>query len=87
VVLDPERFRRLEELYHQARECASEDRAAFLARIDPELRNDLQSLLEQAKLSGPLEQPALEVAARLLGGALPWADCCRRFRNRLPCGF
>jgi len=68
--MDPERARRLEQLYHSALEHAAADRAAFLKSAcgpDLALREEVESLLtydEQAE--NFIEEPALEVAARLL---------------------
>jgi tetratricopeptide (TPR) repeat protein len=36
--MTPEHFRQLEELYHAARDATTEERAALLAKADPELR-------------------------------------------------
>jgi hypothetical protein len=41
--MTPERFKRIEELYHAARERTAEDRAALLAQIDPALRREVES--------------------------------------------
>ena len=43
--MSPERFRRIEELYHAAREGTAEERAALLAQTDPELRREVELLL------------------------------------------
>lgn len=43
--MSPEQFRRIEELYHAAREGTPEERAALLAQSDPELRREVESLL------------------------------------------
>jgi serine/threonine protein kinase len=66
--MSPERLQQLEELYHLARE-RPEERAALLAHADPELRREVESLLEQQGEDGPLDHPALEIAARLLNDA------------------
>ena len=68
----PERFRQVEELYHSVREREPAERGAFLAeacRGDDELRREVESLLAQDGLAGPMEQPPLEVAAKLLSDA------------------
>ena len=57
--MNAERLRQVEELYHAARE----DRAV-LDRADPELRQEVESLLAQEKGAAFLEAPALEVAAQ-----------------------
>jgi len=64
--MNPERFRRIEELYHAARERTAEERAALLAQADPELRREVESLLEQRPGSDFLGRPAIENAAQLL---------------------
>ena len=69
----PERLRRIEELYHLARQRESVEREAFLAAAcsgDAELLYEVASLLAQDS-SGPLAQPVLEVAANLFGGVKP----------------
>jgi hypothetical protein len=45
--MSPERFRRIEELYHAARDGTPAERAALLAQTDPETRHELESLLRQ----------------------------------------
>src|SRR5229473_6479289 len=67
--MTPERFRQIEELYHSARDREPGQREAFLAeacRGDEELRREVEALLGQDGLRGPLERPAVEVAAHLL---------------------
>src|SRR5260370_16477247 len=54
-----ERWQQIEELYHAARE----DRTV-LDKADPELRQEVESLLAQEKGAGFLESPALDVAAQ-----------------------
>jgi serine/threonine-protein kinase len=70
--MNSERFHRVEELYHSARELEPAEREAFLARAcrgDAQLRREVESLLAQDVLIGPMEQPPLEVAANLLADA------------------
>ncbi len=64
--MNPDHFRRLEELYHAAREATSEERAALLAQTDPELRGQVESLLQQRSGGEFLERPAALNAAELL---------------------
>ena len=64
--MNPDHFRRLEELYHAAREASSEQRAALLAQTDPELRRHLESLLQQRTGGEFLDRPAALNAAELL---------------------
>src|ERR1700730_12900471 len=52
-------WQQIEELYHEARECALEDRAALLAQADPELRHEVEVLLAQDASGGKiLDRPA-----------------------------
>src|SRR5262249_24997039 len=61
-----ERFQRIEELYHAARERTAEERAALLATADPEVRREVESLLAQP--GGEfLDRPAIQNAPQLLG--------------------
>ena len=65
--MTPERWKRIEELYHSALARESGERAAYLAEAcagDEDLRREVKSLLSNAEESrGFLEKPALEVAA------------------------
>src|SRR6266446_3889032 len=54
-----DRWQQIEELYHAAREDS-----AVLDRADPDLRQEVESLLAQEKGAGFLESPALEVAGQ-----------------------
>jgi serine/threonine protein kinase len=69
--MEPERWRRIEELYHAALERTEGERAAFLAEAcggDHALRNEVESLLAQEKSAKDfIEAPALEVAAQPTG--------------------
>ena len=64
-----DRWQRIEELYHSAREREGSQRAAFLKEAcagDDALRREVESLLAQEKgVEGFLEAPALEEAAKL----------------------
>ncbi|MCU1259314.1 MAG: serine/threonine protein kinase [Bryobacterales bacterium] len=64
--MTPERFCQIEELYHAAREATAGERAALLARTDPELRRELESLFEGRPDDEFLERPALRNAPELL---------------------
>ena len=65
--MTPERFQQIEELYHAARRRTVEERAALLAKVDPELRREVESLLAQHTGSEFLERPAIQNAPQLLG--------------------
>jgi serine/threonine protein kinase/Tol biopolymer transport system component len=45
--MDPERFRQIEDLYHAVAERSEDQRATLLARADPDLRREVESLLAQ----------------------------------------
>ena len=55
MAMSPERFRKVEELYHEALDRAPADRSIFLAetcRGDEELQREVESLLEQRSAAG-----------------------------------
>ena len=58
--MSPERFRRIEELYHAAREATPEERRALLATTDPELRREVELLLSQPSGGEFLDRPAIQ---------------------------
>ncbi len=66
--MEPERWRRIEELYHAAMEREEGERARFLAEAcagDEALRHEVESLLAQEKSAKDfMEAPALEAAAK-----------------------
>src|SRR5579862_790860 len=64
--MTPERFQRVEELYHAAREGTAEERAALLAEADPELRREVELLLSELNDGEFLERPAIQNAPYLL---------------------
>ena len=65
--MTPERFRKIEELYHAAREGTADERAALLARTDPELRLEVELLLAQRPSGEFLDLPAIRNAPELPG--------------------
>ena len=74
--MTPERWRRVEELYHAALARPAGARAAFLADAcggDTALRGEVESLLAQSSASAFLETPAAAVAADLVGTPVPAA--------------
>ena len=68
--MDPSRWHQIEELYHAALECEPSQRAALLARADPRLRREVESLLAQESGATPLDHPAWEGTASLLGSTV-----------------
>ncbi len=67
--MTPELFEQIEELYHAAREGTAEERAALLARTDPELRREVEALLAQSGSGEFLDRPAIQNAPELLEDA------------------
>jgi serine/threonine-protein kinase len=67
--MSPERFRRIEELYHAAREEDPERRAALLARTDPETRREVELLLSESRGCEFLDRPAIRNAPELAENA------------------
>src|ERR1041384_4056864 len=60
--MTPERFQQIERLYRAACEGTAEERAALLARTDPEVRRELESLLAQRTGGEFLDVPAIQNA-------------------------
>ena len=71
--MSSDRFRLIEALYHAAHEAPAEERAALLARADPELRHQVESLLSERTGAEFLDRPAIEHALDLLEGPVPAA--------------
>jgi tetratricopeptide (TPR) repeat protein len=67
--MTPERLRKIEELFHAAREATAGERAALLDRTDPELRREVESLFAQRAGDEFLERPAIQNAPELLEDA------------------
>ncbi|HEU4927074.1 MAG TPA: LpqB family beta-propeller domain-containing protein [Vicinamibacterales bacterium] len=67
--MTPERWQRVEELYHAAHDEPADARAAFLAeacRGDEALRREVELLLSQPSHDGFLAAPSLETASALI---------------------
>jgi serine/threonine protein kinase len=68
--MKPERWRRIEQLYHTALKLAADQRSAFLKAEcgeDGALRKEVESLLSYEKSAAEfIESPAFDVAARLM---------------------
>src|SRR5262245_65706927 len=65
--MSPDRWRRIEALYHSALEHEPEQRAAFLAEAcsnDITLRHEVESLLSQDR--SPIDEPPWKAARELL---------------------
>ncbi len=70
--MTPERWRQIEQFYHAALECASDERAAFLDQAcagDAELRREIVSLLASHEQAGTfIDAPPDDVVAGMLAG-------------------
>src|SRR5262245_6159270 len=65
--MTPERWQKIDEIFHAALEHDSSVRAGFLDRAcagDPELRSDIEALLLSHSQGSSFLAPALDVAAR-----------------------
>ncbi len=72
--MTPERWRRIEELYHAADALPPGERAAFLGTACPDdepMRREVEALLLETAADGLLAQPALVLGARLLSSLAP----------------
>ena len=65
--MNPGRPLQIEELYHAALELSPEARASLLERADPDVRQEVESLLDQDGPDALLARSALEMAVELLG--------------------
>src|SRR5215475_1536539 len=68
--MEPERWHRVEQLYHSALKVAAEQRATFLkdqCQDDEEVRKEVESLLSyESSAVEFIESPAFDVAAKLM---------------------
>jgi hypothetical protein len=72
--LTPERWQRVEELYHAAHARPIGERAEYLAEAcpeDPALRRQVESLLNEQSDDGFLAAPSLETASALIPDVPP----------------
>ena len=66
--MTPDRWQQVKEVLAAALECEPGERAAFLARVDPDLRGEVESLLAQdSSKTGALDRPAWAGGAGLSG--------------------
>ena len=68
--MTPSRWQQTEDLYHAALGCEQGEREALLARADPELRREVESLLAQQSTATPFDHPAWQGAASSLGSTV-----------------
>lgn len=68
--MKPERWQKLDRLFHSALECAADARADFVVEVcqgDEALRRELQSMIDHHQQAGSfIEHPAYEVAAEAM---------------------
>ena len=62
--MDSKRFEQIEELYHAALACESNERSALLDHADPEVRREVERMLAQE--GSLLDRPAWQGTASLL---------------------
>jgi serine/threonine-protein kinase len=76
--MNPERWRQVERIYHEALECASSERASFLSDAcggDADLRNQVEELLRSVgatagRFEGPTQTVEIHQARSLVGSKL-----------------
>src|ERR1043165_5544791 len=70
MMMTPERWQQVKEIFHSAINYRPEERSSFVSRAcsgDDELRNEVESLIASHEQSGSfIDQPAFEAAASLL---------------------
>jgi Tol biopolymer transport system component/tRNA A-37 threonylcarbamoyl transferase component Bud32 len=69
-MIAPERWKEVEALYHTIADRAPAERARLLEHVEPELRREVESLLDQPSASGALDRPAWENGSNLRIGSL-----------------
>jgi len=67
----PGRLRQIEELFHAARERSGEERASLLARADPDVRREVESLLARQDQDLFLDQSPIDASTQLMEGSEP----------------
>jgi serine/threonine protein kinase len=67
--MTPDRFQQLEQLYHAACSGTAEEREALLSKADPELRQQVESLLRARTGDEFMDRPAAQNAPSLLEDA------------------
>jgi tetratricopeptide (TPR) repeat protein len=68
--MTPDRLRQIQELFHAVQEGSADERAALLARADPDLRREVESLLARQSEDLPLDRPAVEASTLLIEDAV-----------------
>jgi len=69
--MDPERWRRIQDLFHDATDLPEDQRAAWLETLDPDLAEEVRTLLAEDARRDPLLDADLPgVARRILSGGV-----------------
>jgi serine/threonine protein kinase/tetratricopeptide (TPR) repeat protein len=85
--MTPDRWRLVDTLYHSARECEPSGRAELLAQADPEIRREVESLLEEdASRISMLDQPAWGLRAKSATAAVAPGVQLGQYRIEAPLG-
>lgn len=63
--MTPEQWREIEELYHAAKNCRDDERAALLEFANPDIRARVERMLEVESGSGILDEPSAMLLAEL----------------------
>jgi eukaryotic-like serine/threonine-protein kinase len=84
--MTPERRRQIEEIYHSALDRGRDERAAFLAQIDPDLRTEVESLLAQQRGNGLLDRPAADLLGEFTVTQLAVGSQLGPYRIEAPIG-
>ena len=76
--MTPERLQQIQELFHAVQEGSAEQRAALLARADPDLRCEVESLLARQSENLLLDRPAVDPSTELVETefSIPAAGTC-----------
>ena len=80
--MTPDRLQQIEDLFHAVQEGSPELRSALLARADPDLRREVESLLARKSESLLLDRPAVEASVEAStelvepGFSIPVAGAC-----------
>jgi tetratricopeptide (TPR) repeat protein/predicted Ser/Thr protein kinase len=65
--MNPERFRQIEDLYNAVLECEPQAGIDLLAAADPDLRSEVESLLDRDNCEEPIASRVMAAAAILIG--------------------
>jgi eukaryotic-like serine/threonine-protein kinase len=69
--MTPDRLQQIQELFRAVQEGSAEERSALLARADPDLRGEVESLLARLSESLLLDRPAVQAAMQWMDTEFP----------------